>query len=328
MVRRASCGLQRQAGCRVCKRTRLRSLSLGRRRSTRACCCTRRAALVVVGVRLRKALHRREASLLRRAAVVRRASCGLQRQAGCRVCSSAGAPALAVSGEEAQHSSLLRARAVPRWLWSVRPQKRRTHRREASLLRRAAVVRRASCSLQESAGFRVACASAPLRSLSLGRRRSTRACCARAPCRAGCGRPMPRKGTASARGLSPSARGRGATCQLRPPTPSRLSRVHARARHCARCLSGGGAARELAARARRAALVVVGLCLERRLHRREASLLRRAAVVRRASCGLQEPAGFRVAYASAPLRSLSLGRRRSTRACCARAPCRAGCGRP
>ena len=35
---------------------------------------------------------------------------------------------------------------------------------------------------------------------------------------------------------------------------------HARARHCARCISGGGAARELAVSARRAALGVVGPC--------------------------------------------------------------------
>ena len=32
---------------------------------------------------------------------------------------SAGAPALSVSGEEAQHASLLRARSVPRWIWSA-----------------------------------------------------------------------------------------------------------------------------------------------------------------------------------------------------------------
>ena len=31
-----------------------------------------------------------------------------------------GAAALAVSGEETQHSSLLRMRVVSRWLWSVR----------------------------------------------------------------------------------------------------------------------------------------------------------------------------------------------------------------
>ena len=139
------------------------------------------------------------------------------------------------------------------------------------------------------------------------------------------------KDTAPTRGLSPSARGRGATCQLRPPRASRLSRRtrgrvtalaisreeaqhasllgmrhvvlfvvgrfsrqgasigerplsvgvwtwydvpaaasqthnqlafarHARARSCARCLSRGGAARELAARARRAVPVVVSAC--------------------------------------------------------------------
>ena len=35
---------------------------------------------------------------------------------------------------------------------------------------------------------------------------------------------------------------------------------HMQARHCGRCLSGGGAVREIAACARRAVLVVVGLC--------------------------------------------------------------------
>ena len=49
-------------------------------------------------------------------------------------------------------------------------------------------------------------------------------------------------------------------------------------------------------------------------------------MVRRASYGLLESAGFCVARASAPLRWLSLGSRRSTPACCAQAPCRAGCG--
>ena len=101
-------------------------------------------------------------------------------------------------------------------------------------------------------------ASAPLRSLSLGRRRSTRVCFVTAPCRAGCGRFM----------------------------------------H-----------------------------YERPLHRREASLLRCADVVRRASRGHPEPAGICVGRAGLPLRSLSLRERRSTKACCARAPCHAGCGR-
>ena len=124
--------------------------------------------------------------------------------------------------------------------------------REASLLRRAPVVRRASCNLQRQASAACHAAQTRRRSLSLGRRRSTRASRA---CRAALvvvGHAH-EKSTAPAIGLSPSARARGATCQLRPPTPRQR---------------------------------------------------RRAGV------------------------SLSLGRRHSTRAFCARAPCRAGCGRP
>ena len=91
-------------------------------------------------------------------------------------------------------------------------------------------------------------AQARRRSLSLGRRRSTRACCARAPCRAGCGRPCPRKDTAP----------------------------------------------------------------------REASLLRRAPWCD-VPAAASKPSQRRVSRARGALRSLSLGRRRSTRACCARA---------
>ena len=60
--------------------------------------------------------------------------------------------------------------------------------------------------------------------------------------------------------LTPSVQDRGATCQLQPPTIAGFRVANAWACHCARCLSGGGAAREVAARARRAALVVVGPC--------------------------------------------------------------------
>ena len=222
---------------------RLRSLSLGRRRSTRACSRARRAALVVVGYALGRALRRREASLLRRAAVVRRASCGLQRQASA-ACHARARTALAVSG----------------------------------------------------------------------RRRSTRACYARAPCRAGCGRLMPRKSTASARGLSPSARARGATCQLRPPTPSSAA-CHAAQARTALAVSGRRRSTRACCCARRAALVVVGHAYRRAPRRREASLLRRAPVVRRASCGLQRQASAACHARARHLRSLSLRRRRSTQAC-------------
>ena len=91
---------------------------------------------------------------------------------------------------------------------------RASHLRGASLLRRAAVVRRPSCVLPESAVFCVARASTVLRLLSLERRRSTRAFCARAVPRWLWSAHALGKGTAPTRGLSPSARGRGATCQL------------------------------------------------------------------------------------------------------------------
>ena len=95
-------------------------------------------------------------------------------------------------------------------------------------------------------------------SLSPGRRRSTRACCARTPCCAGLG---------------------------------------------------------------------LRTTYQRALGRREASLLRRAAVVQHASYGLRCQASAACHTAQARQRSLSLGKRRSTRACFARARCRTGCGR-
>ena len=72
---------------------------------------------------------------------------------------------------------------------------------------------------------------------------------------------MPHIKTLQAKGMAPSARGRGATIQLRPTKPSFLSRVklaHAPRRVGARCL-GGGVALELAERARRAKLIMIGV---------------------------------------------------------------------
>ena len=245
-----------------------------------------------------------------------------------RVPRAAHTPALAISWEEVHHSSLLRARAVPRWSrpicanqkdiapatglspterargatchlrpplcaagfrvarasaprrWlslgrrrSTKASSVRTRRRtdfdapilqnkllrlqEASLLRRAHVVRRSSCGLQRQASAACHAQRARLRSLSLGSRHSTRACCLRTPCRADHGRPLP---------------------------------------------------------------------IERTLRRREASLLRRVPVVRRASCDLHRQTSAVCHARRARLRSLSLGRRCITRACCARVPCRAGRG--
>ena len=120
LVRRTSCGLQRQASA-ACHAAHARrhSLSLERRRTTRACCA--RAPYHAGCGRLmpcERALHWREASFLRPTPVVRRASCGLQRQASAACLAQRWRAVLAVPGEEAKHSSFQRARAMPRWLWS------------------------------------------------------------------------------------------------------------------------------------------------------------------------------------------------------------------
>ena len=136
------------------------------------------------------------------------------------------------------------------------------HRREASLLRRAAVVRRASCGLQRQAGCRVSRQrSARLRSLSLGRRCSTRGCSTSAPRRAGCRRRLPiQVRHTSERPLSFGAR---PWCDV-PASASNANPAAAcqgRAQHAgARCLWGDSAAPELAACARCAALGTAGLC--------------------------------------------------------------------
>ena len=110
VVRRASCGLQRQASAaRFVRRRRVGTRCLGRRRSTRAYCAR---VLCRTGCGRRRhcerALHRRAASVLRRSGAVRTVGSGFQRQATLlRVSRGACASALAISGEEAQHSRLL-----------------------------------------------------------------------------------------------------------------------------------------------------------------------------------------------------------------------------
>ena len=82
-----------------------------------------------------------------------------------------------------------------------------------------------------------------------------------------------------AEGFSPSARGRGATCQLPLPTPSWLPREKQAHTRWLYCLRGDGAARKLTARARCSELIVVwDRPNGRTLRRWEACLLRRAAV--------------------------------------------------
>ena len=118
------------------------------------------------------------------------------------------------------------------------------------------------------------------------------------------------------------------TCQLWPPTSSRLSRG---ARKCATALAVSVGRRRstcvCGARAPCRAGCGRFTPYESALYQREASLPRCKTVLRRGSCSLQRAAGFRVAHASAPLRWLSVGRRRSMRACEVRAPCCAGCNR-
>ena len=162
-------------------------LSLGSWQNTRACCAR---VLCRAGcdrtTRCGKALHRRTASLLLCKTVVRRASCGLERAAGFRV-TDARAPVSWLSLRRSQNTRACRVRA-PCCADCDRPKhyRRALRRREASLLRCKTVERRESCDLQRAAGIRVARELAPLRCLSLGRWRNTRARRARAPCRAGC----------------------------------------------------------------------------------------------------------------------------------------------
>ena len=97
------------------------------RRSTRAY-LTRAPCRAGCGrpMRYKSALRRPEASFLRRAPLG--ATCQLrpsttnQRRASC----GAGISALVVTRDEAQHSSFLNARAVPRWLLSSRVVPKRT----------------------------------------------------------------------------------------------------------------------------------------------------------------------------------------------------------
>ena len=93
------------------------------------------------------------------------------------------------------------------------------------------------------------------------RRRSTRACCVRAPCRAGCGRLIPHERNLRWREASLHRR---ATVVQRDSYGVRRqassARIAQRTRAGARCLWEGDAALELAACARNTVLIVVGPC--------------------------------------------------------------------
>ena len=138
------------------------------------------------------------------------------------------------------------------------PYVRKLHQREASLSWCKTVVQRVGSILQRAAGDCEAHASAPLRWLSVGRRRSTRACDARAPCRAGCGRCMPLKRHCTSAELLPLI-ARPCSGVLAAPSNEQPAFVwRTQARHCVGSLWGGGAPRAFATRARRATLVLIG----------------------------------------------------------------------
>ena len=155
---------------------------------------------------------------------------------------------------------MLRAHAVPRWLWSAHALNTdNVPTRGPSPSTRA---RGATYQLRPPriSPLLLASASALLRLLFLGKRRSTQTHCVRA---------VPHwlssvytlaKDTAPTRGLCHF--GARPLCDV-PAEASQNQPMfawHTRARRCARCLSGGGAVRKVVARARRVALVVIGRC--------------------------------------------------------------------
>ena len=152
----ATCQLQPPTPSQRCvsrvAQARLRSLSLGRRRSTRSCCCTSAVSRWLWSAHaLKKGITPTRG--LFPSARVRGATCQLrtltpsQRRASC----DAGAPALAVAGEEAQHSSLL-LRARRDALLMVGPRSVEGHcAGERPFSFGAARVRRAGCGLQRQA---------------------------------------------------------------------------------------------------------------------------------------------------------------------------------
>ena len=241
------------------------SLSLGRRNSTRACGmhaprCAGWSRCVPYG----RALHQPRASLLRCTAVLRRASCGLQRKlsaAAFRVAEASLRP-LSLSREKAQHANLRRARAAPRKLRSLRELQKTTapaKKLSPSEYGRALAYWQQPSTASKRRVSRGAGVTA--RFLSLGRRRSTRACGVRAPRSVGWSRSMPlgrslRQREASLLWCTAALQRTDYGLQRKASTASR----GAQAPLHSLSLSRGGAARALAKRARRAALVGVGAC--------------------------------------------------------------------
>ena len=169
----------------------------------------------------------------------------------------------------------------------------------------------------------------PLRWLSLGIRRSTGSCDARAPRHDGCGRSIRHRRPLRQREAYYSVQDRAATCLLRPPTHIRLSRDKRAGAPPLRWLSLGMRRSTGSCDARAPRRDGCGRSIHHRrpLHQREAS----HSVQDRAATSPQRPRThsrlLRDKRTGAPLRWRSLRRRRSTRACGARAPSCKGCDR-
>ena len=138
-----------------------------------------------------RALHEQGAALLLWKAVLARASCGVHFVSRLARVAHLFAPLRLLSlGGGATRP--LNARAAPRRLWSLQAIWKGTARargRPSSVQGRAP-----TCQLQRPLRKPACACSALVRDVagfSLGRRRAMRACRARAPCRAGCGRSTP-----------------------------------------------------------------------------------------------------------------------------------------
>ena len=155
-----------------------------------------------------------------------------------------------------------------------------------------------------------------LRSLSVGRRRSTHLRRARTAPHLFASVYVISKGTAPARSiLSLGARLCSDMLDVAPNGHPVCACGHTRSRHCVLSLGRRRRTRACGARAPRHDGWIRSVHRTRPLHQQVATLHRRTAVLRRVSCSFLRQASGASCLAQAPLRSLSLGMRRSMRAC-------------
>ena len=205
-------------------------------------------------------LRQRDGPLARCTAVLRRVSRGSQRAAGVRMYAHANMPPRTLSPEVTQHTRLRRVRAAKRWSESTHaPWKHTTpaRRPSPSVHGRALTCQRRlpTSSFLAHVHARERATASSLSGGDVARVSRVRS----APRWLESAR-TPWKPTTPSRRPSPSVHGRVPTCEPQPPTSSYLAHVRTRENATVCSLSGGDAARALAARARRAAPVGVGPC--------------------------------------------------------------------